>query len=243
MKTIYRDNADRLSVADAKRLILKTLPPETSAEVYARVDENGEIDFEGPVDVKEVHGVQIYANYIDRDFLPTCEQLNIQPRMKYRPVFTDYNGDVSRDTMYTIAHDEFVGIAELFGLLVVKGEAPEQADTQPQAAPVVQAPASEPPPVTTGDIAYAFDGLRKWNEKAWKDTLGSPPKWLQACIVIRGQRGVRETRWSPVLIGAALVSSGHAKPNSIRAKFQTVHQLKPWLDAWKTYEADYLDSM
>jgi hypothetical protein len=124
-------------VADAKRLILEAIPPERSAEVYARVDENGDIDFEGPVDIREVHGVQIYASFIDRDFLPICEQLSIQPRMKYRPVFTDYNGDVSRDDTYTIAHDEFVNLAELFGLLVVTGEAPEPQPTTPSPAPVV----------------------------------------------------------------------------------------------------------
>lgn len=115
------------------------------------------------------------------------------------------------------------------------------------AAPVVadsasNAPLDAPPPVTTGDVAHAFDGLRRWNEKAWKDTLGSPPKWLEACIALRGERGKRETRWNPVLIGAALVHNGHAKANSIRARFQTKPQLQDWLEAWKTYEADNFDT-
>ena len=121
---------------------------------------------------------------------------------------------------------------------------------QPQAAapaPVVaesasNAPLDAPQPVTTGDVAHAFDGLRRWNEKAWKDTLGSPPKWLEACIALRGERGKRETRWNPVLIGAALVHNGHAKANSIRARFQTKPQLQDWLEAWKTYEADNFDT-
>ena len=124
------------------------------------------------------------------------------------------------------------------------------AASTPQAAtpaPVVadsasNAPLDAPQPVTTGDVAHAFDGLRRWNEKAWKDTLGSPPKWLEACIVLRGERGKRETRWNPVLIGAALVHNGHAKANSIRARFQTKPQLQDWLEAWKTYEADNFDT-
>lgn len=95
-----------------------------------------------------------------------------------------------------------------------------------------------PQPLTTGDIAYCFNGLR-WNEKTWKKPLGDKPKWLQACIAIPGRRGVSETRWDPVLIGAALVHNGHAKEKSVRAKFQTMTQLSPWLDAWKTYEADH----
>lgn len=122
----------------------------------------------------------------------------------------------------------------------------QKAAPAQSAAPVADsastAPLDAPPPVTTGDIAHAFDGLRRWNEKAWKDTLGSPPKWLEACIALRGERGKRETRWNPVLIGAALVHIGHAKANSIRARFQTKPQLQDWLEAWKTYEADNFDT-
>ncbi len=126
---------------------------------------------------------------------------------------------------------------------------PARADTRDTAtpAPVVpdsasNAPAMNPPPVATGDIAHAFDGLRGWNEKAWKDTLGSPPKWLEACIALRGERGKREHHWNPVFIGAALVDKGHARANNIRARFQTKPQLSAWLEAWKTYEADNCDT-
>ena len=91
------------------------------------------------------------------------------------------------------------------------------------------------------DTAFSFDGLR-WNEQQWKKPLGDKPKWLQACIAIPGARGTSETRWNPVLIGAALVQKEHATVRSVRAKFQTVHLLTPWLDAWKTYESDYLGS-
>jgi len=124
----------------------------------------------------------------------------------------------------------------------VSAPEPQAATPAPVADSASDTPLGAPPPVPTGDVAHAFDGLRGWNEKAWKDTLGSPPKWLDACIAIRGQRGIRETRWNPVLIGAALVHNGHAKPNSIRAKFQTKPQLKDWLEAWKTYEADNFDA-
>lgn len=118
---------------------------------------------------------------------------------------------------------------------------PQDATPAPVADSASNAPVT-PPPVATGDVAHAFDGLRRWNEKAWKDTLGSPPKWLEACIALRGQRGIREHHWNPVLIGAALVHSGHAKANNIRARFQTKPQLSAWLEAWKTYEADNFDT-
>ena len=72
--------------------------------------------------------------------------------------------------------------------------------------------------------------------------LGNKPKWLVACVHSPGQRGVSETRWNPVFIGAALVTDGHANANSVRARFQAKPLLLPWLDAWKTYEADYLST-
>lgn len=122
--------------------------------------------------------------------------------------------------------------------MLEKGERAALAQFEPQA----DAPAIGPQSVTTRDVACAFNGLRGWDEKTWKKTLGSPPKWLENCIATRGQRGVRETRWNPVLIGAALVSKGHARQNSVRAKFQTMPQLTDWLEAWKTYEADNLDT-
>lgn len=116
----------------------------------------------------------------------------------------------------------------------------QPADTA--TVPVVEAPASEPHPVTTVDVAHAFADI-KWSENKWLKPLGDKPKWLEVCIAIPGVRGVSETRWNPVFIGAALVESGHAKPNSIRARFQTKPQLAEWLDAWKTYEADNLDTI
>lgn len=124
------------------------------------------------------------------------------------------------------------------------------AATAIQAAPVVDVGAlggvepakAVPLPLTTGDIAFCFAGLRWKTETEWKKPLGDKPKWLAACIVIPAVRGVSETRWSPVCIGAALVRDGHAKPNSVRAKFQTQPLLKPWLNEWKTYEADNLSA-
>lgn len=127
-----------------------------------------------------------------------------------------------------------------------------RAATEHQAAPVmpvmpesasggVEPGKAGPLPLTTGDIAFCFAGLR-WNEQEWKKPLGDKPDWLAACIAIPGVRGGSARRWNPVLIGAALVHNGHAKQNSIRARFQIQPQLVPWFDAWKTYEADNLSA-
>lgn len=99
---------------------------------------------------------------------------------------------------------------------------------------------NEPLPLTTGDIAHCFDGLR-WSESEWKKPLSDKPKWLRGCIVIPGRRGVSETRWNPVLIGAALIQAKHVNVRTVRAKFRTVDLLRPWFDEWKDYEADHFD--
>ena len=190
--------------------------------------------------------------------LSACQHLANAGRASWRTFdgFDERNGILMRYTKGMLADDEpdFETVpadCRVVGYdvhaLADEYTASESTQAEPQAAPVVadsasNAPLDAPQPVTTGDVAHAFDGLRRWNEKAWKDTLGSPPKWLEACIALRGERGKRETRWNPVLIGAALVHNGHAKANSIRARFQTKPQLQDWLEAWKTYEADNFDT-
>jgi len=101
--------------------------------------------------------------------------------------------------------------------------------------------ATDLPPLYTGDMAFCFDGLR-YTEAQWKKPLGNMPKWLMSCLVEPGRQGGNQRKWNPVLIGAALVASGHVPARRVRARFQTHPTLRPWLEAWKTYEADYIDS-
>jgi hypothetical protein len=96
---------------------------------------------------------------------------------------------------------------------------------------------SLPSPLTSSDIAFSFAGI-KWPEEKWKKPLSDVPKWLANCLHTRGQRGVSSNLWNPVYIGAALVSKEFAKANSVRARFQTKPALQPWLEIWKTYEAN-----
>jgi hypothetical protein len=121
---------------------------------------------------------------------------------------------------------------------------PNENNLTPDPAPALElatTPKSGPLPITTGDMAFCFAGLRWKTEAEWKRSLGNKPKWLLACVAIPGVRGVRETQWNPVCIGAALVNNGHVKANSVRARFQREPLLSAWFDEWKTYEADYLD--
>ena len=145
-----------------------------------------------------------------------------------------------------------VTVDDLREFVAGRGLTVETAKTQattPSPAPAMDVGVSDgvepgkagPLPLTTGDIAFCFAGLR-WNEQEWRKPLGDKPKWLAPCIAIPGVRGVSQRRWNPVLIGAALEREGHAKQNSIRARFQTMPQLASWRDAWKTYEADNFDT-
>lgn len=113
-------------------------------------------------------------------------------------------------------------------------------DVAAELAPPVDA-ASHPTPLTTGDVAFAFNGVR-YTEKQWKKPLGNKPNWLKSCVAMPGRRGVSETRWNPVLIGGALVRAGHASSRRVRSLFQTQPLLKPWLERWKTYECEYIDN-
>lgn len=118
-------------------------------------------------------------------------------------------------------------------------EAKQATGPAPAVAPTVK-PVG-PQPLTTGDIAFCFDGLG-WDEKGWKKSLGDLRKWLKPCLVIPGTRGGHARRWNPVLIGAALYRKKGVPLNRVRARFQSKPALKPWLEEWRTYEADNFDA-
>ena len=99
-----------------------------------------------------------------------------------------------------------------------------------------------PLPIATSDIAHSFAGLGWISAEKWMKPLGDKSKWLSACIAIPGSRGGNETRWHPVLVGAALIRREMANVNQVRGRFQSNPQLKPWLDAWNDYEADNFPS-
>ena len=125
---------------------------------------------------------------------------------------------------------------------VPQAEGGQTATAEPlneSAEPAPAGGAREPLPLTTGDIAHSFDGL-KWTEEKWKKPLGDIPKWLLACRVFPGRQGTSETLWNPVLVGAALVSQHGLSARHVRARFQIRRALKPWGELWKDYEAEHL---
>jgi len=94
--------------------------------------------------------------------------------------------------------------------------------------------------VETSDLAHAFKGIGH-AEASWKKVLGKPPKWLSVSRCVNGRRGGRdrEARWDPIAFGLAVKTKYKIPLNRIRARFQTIAALKPWLDRWKEAEATY----
>lgn len=158
------------------------------------------------------------------------------------PVELGDNADMAREVLEEVivllraAEDRFerddAGVRQAADWLL---SAQERIEPEPTDPPRAGAPS--PAPLTTVQMAEAFDGLR-YPAGKWRKPLGNLPKWLIPSMVGRGSRGVRERTWNPVLLGAALVHKGYAKPRTVRARFQTNPLLATWQEQWKTYEAD-----
>ena len=257
-------DTDLLTLEEAAGFASKHAGEEITARDFLRAAGRGEITLRAIVHraarVRKHDGGVLFnkgepnENIVPAGAIPTlplsaCQHLANAGRASWRTFdgFDERNGILMRYTKGMLADDEpdFETVPDdcrVVGYdvhaLADEYTTPEANQAEPQAARVVVESGNNGPlPLTTGDIAFCFDGIR-WNEQQWRKPLGDKRKWLQSCVAIPGQRGVSETRWNPVLIAAALVHDGHAQARSIRAKFQTKPQLKDWLEAWKTYEAD-----
>ena len=120
MLTIYKADEGRISVADAKRLIVDASPKEAMVDIYIRVDEQGTPVPGAHFEARE-SSVARHALMIDRDFPATMAELGIEPRLTWRLPIKGYRG-AEDDEWYVISHDEFVSLAKHHDLLVAVGE-------------------------------------------------------------------------------------------------------------------------
>ena len=245
MTTIRAADTGRLTIAEAKRLILENSPRESFAQIYERAD--GEI-----VIVPDVDSSSIFAGHLHEDFAANCERLGIVPRFKYRPGVTGYTGDSATDAHYTIEREELAQLAKLHGLTLDcasakpapllalveahSGTPAENADVPVAAAVPSIAPlgkATTPPPLTTPDIADAFDDIGGQTAQQWRDKLGdvNNHQWL---IEARAEKRTapKPTTWWPIKF-AELLLAREASAESLNRAFSTAPKLKPWLSVWQ----------
>lgn len=186
MATVYRAENTRLSIAEAKRLILDGLPSEKFADVYARVSPDGEVDWDGQIDVVLKSG-KPHKSFIDEEFKSLCQSLGVAPVMRWRPSITGYPSDASGDELYSITHEEFVAIAARYGLGVEVGEAVvslrENVETnKPVTSAAVSTPPEQTKPVQRG-AAQDAEVLRAIRSAGYDPTKMPKP--------VQGRSGVK----------------------------------------------------
>lgn len=123
MKTIYRPDDGRITIAEAKRLILAALPATEQASISMHIDSSGEPQWDGPVEVVLVKE-PMATGHMTNAILGAMREGQITPRVTFNPAFTAYKGTESDDDYFAISHKEFEVFAELFDCRVVVGEPP-----------------------------------------------------------------------------------------------------------------------
>jgi hypothetical protein len=94
-------------------------------------------------------------------------------------------------------------------------------------------PDSAPRPLTTRDLAEAFDGIRRQAEE-WRRLLGDTGacKWAHPARVEQGARGKRPNTWNPVTFALLLEKRQEATRRALRERFRTRAELAEWRDEW-----------
>ena len=85
-----------------------------------------------------------------------------------------------------------------------------------------------PKPVVKKVIALGFQDLH-FDYLHWKKNLASPPDWLLACRIAKGNKGVSAT-WDPVAIGLYLLDK-KIKLKELDAVFY--YKFKDWKEQWE----------
>lgn len=124
MQTIYRQDAGRITVADAKHLIRQASPNERVVDVYVEVRPDDVADADAPLNIKHA-SAERYDLSIKSDF----DALSIKPRNRWRPALMGYETGTGQDALYTIDHAEFVRLAERHGGNVVVQQSSQATPT------------------------------------------------------------------------------------------------------------------
>lgn len=112
----------------------------------------------------------------------------------------------------------------------------EPAASKPVAATVTRLalPSEErPPPLTTPEIADAFDGIDGQTAKQWSDKLGdvNNHQWLVGARALK-VKAPKPATWWPIEF-AELLLAREASAESLNRAFSTKPKLKPWMLLWQ----------
>ena len=91
----------------------------------------------------------------------------------------------------------------------------------------------EPPPLTTPDIADAFDGINETTATQWRNWLGdvNNHEWLLPARAVKASTPKSATWWP--LVFASLLLERKASGDSLNRAFLTMPMLKPRLKLWQ----------
>jgi hypothetical protein len=222
--------ASRISVAEVKRLIQEALPAEPAFGLWEASD--------GTMELRPEPDGCFSRAWLDHEFEEACKKGQITPRHQFLPTRTDYHGGDENDPLWLVEHEAFVWFAGLYGLpvelldAVPLGGAPSAADSDSLTKVANTAEGQTPPPLTTPELADAFDGVDGQTAQQWRRKLGDVKnhKWL---LPARHEPATapNAATWWPLLF-AELLLARDVSAESLNRVFMT-RKLKPWLLLWQ----------
>lgn len=92
----------------------------------------------------------------------------------------------------------------------------------------------DPPPLKTGDIAEAFDGIDDLSAAKWRRKLGDVKNhaWVLPARAVKGEAPTPSTWW-PLKLADLLQQEREVSFDTLNRKFVNQKKLKPWLPAWQ----------
>lgn len=222
MKTIYKPDDGRRTIAEAKRLILDALPATQQVNIYMATGMDGDIRWDGPIGTEAVNE-PMATSFMTKAIIGAMNEGLIKPRVTFNPAFTDYKGSESDDEHFGISHKEFEALAEQFDCRVVVGEPPAIEQTsvirQPEES-IDYAMLARPDQLI--EAFGRFTGMNiAWFEK-WSDYSA-----LRDAIKVKGTSGrgrTTEPLFCPFLVMQGLMKT--PRKGNTRKAFLTDE--KPW---------------
>lgn len=125
MPTIYRKESTRLTVADAKRLIIEGLPEDEAMQEQLRgfavfrgvARPDGEIDWDIEKPTIETFR-ETSKRRLDNAFIALCEEAGFAPHLAIDPTVKAYRPCEQDDNLYMVTHAQFELLANTYGLSV-----------------------------------------------------------------------------------------------------------------------------